>query len=295
MIRAITVTNYLGERIRMELARPETSGFVIFNVDGIGPPKANINISEVANLDGGLFNSSRATTRNIVLSLKHLSMPLVEDVRHLSYKYFPLQKNLCLTFETDRRTIEIFGYVESNLPVIFSAQQFTQISIICPRPYFQSINNTVTVFAGIEPLFEFPFSNDSLTENLLVMSEIKQSTVETIWYHGDVETGMVINMHAIGEVVNPSVYNLDTREEIKLNITIYSGDDIIISTVQGEKSIRLLRAGVYSNILNNAVSNKKLPDWLTLSKGPNTFAYTAEKGVQYLQFYITNRVLYEGV
>lgn len=297
MIHAITATNYLGEDIRMVLPRPETSGFVIFNVEGLGPPKANINVSEVANLDGGLFNSSRATARNIVLSIKNMQVGnlLVEDTRHLTYKFFPLQKEVKITVETDRRTTEIYGHVESNTPNIFSSQQFTQISIICPRPYFQATNDNTTVFSGVEPLFEFPFSNESLTDNLLLMGDIKQSTIETIMYDGDVETGIVIHMLAAGEVINPVINNVETGEIIKLTTTMLSGDEIIISTVPGDKYIMLLRNGIYTNILNKAVTNRILPDWLTLRRGHNTFAYKADDGVENLHFSITDRPLYEGI
>jgi len=295
MIYAVTAYNYLGEHVRMELAYPEKSGFLIYNIEGIGPPKANINISEVANFDGGFFNSSRATTRNILLSLKHMGQPMVEDTRHRSYKYFPLQKPIRLVFETDRRTTEIYGYVESNEPAIFSKEQHTKISILCPRPYFQSVRNYITVFSGIDSMFEFPFSNESLTEKLIIMSQIKATTVETIWYDGDVETGVVIHIHAIGDVTNPAIYNLDTKEEIKLTTTMSYGDDIVISTVQGDRFIQKLSNGVVSNIINSAMSFDRLPDWFKLRKGHNTFAYTADYGVLNMTFNMSRHILYEGV
>lgn len=58
MIKSITVTNYLGDSIKLELARPEESGFIVTSVTGLGAGKANINMTEVATNNGGLFNSS---------------------------------------------------------------------------------------------------------------------------------------------------------------------------------------------------------------------------------------------
>ena len=52
MIRAVTFTNYLGDSIRLDLARPEESGFIIKSVTGLGPGKANINTTEIATNDG---------------------------------------------------------------------------------------------------------------------------------------------------------------------------------------------------------------------------------------------------
>ena len=43
MIHSITVTNYLGDSIVLELARPEQSGFIVKSVEGLGPAKGNVN------------------------------------------------------------------------------------------------------------------------------------------------------------------------------------------------------------------------------------------------------------
>ena len=72
MIRAVTFTNYLGDSIRLDLARPEESGFIIKSVTRLGPGKANINTTEIATNDGSLFNSSRMPSRNIVISLAYM-------------------------------------------------------------------------------------------------------------------------------------------------------------------------------------------------------------------------------
>ena len=103
MIKSITVTNYLGDSIKLDLARPEESGFVVTSVTGLGSGKANINMTEVATNDGSLYNSSRLPSRNIVISLKYLWQSTIEDVRQLSYKYFPIKKKLTLLIETDNR------------------------------------------------------------------------------------------------------------------------------------------------------------------------------------------------
>ena len=165
MIKSITVTNYLGDSIKLVLARPEESGFVVTSVTGLGSGKANINTTEIATNDGDLFNSARLQKRNIVISLKYLWKDSIEDVRQLSYKYFPIKKKLTLLIETDNRSAEIDGYTESNEPDIFSKDEGSDVSIVCPNPFFYSAGEdgiNTTIFYGVEPLFEFPFSNESL-------------------------------------------------------------------------------------------------------------------------------------
>lgn len=307
MIYSIVVTNYLGDRIKLELGKPDVSGFLIKSITGLGPAKANVNTTEVSTNDGSLFNSARLSQRNIVLDMVFINTVYgesIEDLRQKSYKYFPLKKSVELTIETDNRYVKTTGYVESNEPNIFSSQEGTQISIICPDPYFYSAGedgNNVTNFYSIDPMFEFPFSNESLDEPLLVFGEIQIKTEGVITYHGDSEIGVMIYIHAIGPATNINIYNTETREVMRINTEklssltgkgIVASDDIVINTAKGEKSITLIREGVSYNILNCLDKNT---DWFTLAKGDNIFAFTADSGVTNLQFRVENKVIYEGV
>ena len=307
MIYSIVVTNYLGDRIKLELGKPDVSGFLIKSITGLGPAKANVNTTEVSTNDGSLFNSARLSQRNIVLDMVFINTVYgesIEDLRQKSYKYFPLKKSVELTIETDNRYVKTTGYVESNEPNIFSSQEGTQISIICPDPYFYSAGedgNNVTNFYSIDPMFEFPFSNESLDEPLLVFGEIQIKTEGVITYNGDSEIGVMIYIHAIGPATNINIYNTETREVMRINTEkissltgkgIVASDDIVINTAKGEKSITLIREGVSYNILNCLDKNT---DWFTLAKGDNIFAFTADSGVTNLQFRVENKVIYEGV
>lgn len=302
MIKSITVTNYLGDRLKLELARPELSGFAVRSVTGLGPGKANINTSELSTTDGGLFNSSRLPVRNIVLSLEFLWGSTIEETRQKSYKYFPLKRQVTLLVETDNRVAEISGYVESNEPTIFSQNEGSDISIICPDPYFYSAGADgimSTVFYGAEPLLEFPYNNDDPVE----YSSIDKATDKTLVYPGDAETGVTIRIHATGEVHNITINhrNVDTSGSIRIDTaklktltgsTMVAGDDIIITTMKGNKSAKLIRDGKTTKILNCLDKNVT---WFQLVKGENIFSYEAEDGIINLCVTVENRVMYEGV
>lgn len=304
MIKNITVTNYLGESLLLELMFPENSGFVIKEITGLGPSKAVINSTELSTSDGSVFNSSRIESRNIVFNLKILASPTIEAARQKLYKYFPIKKRIKLQFETDTRICDIFGYVETNEVVIFSNQVSTQISVICPDPYFYSAGSdakTITLFSGVEAAFEFPFSNESLTLPLLVVGEIRLDQERNIYYNGDSETGLTIYIHALGEATNLTIYNIATSEFMKIDTVrlttltgfpIIAGDDIIISTIKGGKYISLLRSGSYINILNCLDLNST---WFQLTKGDNQFGFVAETGGTTLQFRVENYKVFEGI
>lgn len=301
MIKYIQITNHLGESIRLDLMNPETSGFIIRKIDGLGPPDADIIFTEIATDDGGIDNSARVGIRDITLSLLFLADPTIEEVRLRSYKYFPIKKNITFLIETDTRSCEIVGRVESNEPSIFDKQEGCQISIRCGDPYFVSSTKNQKVFYGTEPWFEFPFSNESVEEPLLIMGKIEQHTEGNIYYDGDADIGFVIYIHAIGSATELSFYNLTARDVIHvddaklISLTgegIHAGDEIIIDTRKGRKSATLLRDGSEINILNTL---GRPIEWFTLAKGDNVIAYTAKTGLENLQFRIDSNVLFEGV
>jgi len=301
MINSVTVTNPLGESVTMELRFPEKSGFLIQSIEGIGPNKASINITELSVIDGGLFNAARMSFRNIVFSIIFLENPTIEITRRNSYKYFPIKKKIKISIETDTRSVEIYGYVESNEPNIFSNQEGSTISVICPDPYLYDINLQRTVFASITSLFEFPFSNESLTENLIEFSELSLETSKSIYYDGDEEVGLLIYIHAFGPANDVEIIYTETLDSISIDSAklialtgedIHLGDDIYISTVKGNKYAILVRDGETINILNTLSMS---PTWFQLKKGDNVFTYNADSGLTNLQFEIVNSVIYEGV
>lgn len=304
MVNALTVINSLGEQLRIELRNPRETGFAVKSITGLGPPKANINTTEVITNDGSLYNSSRVNQRNIVISFLYLPVPTIEEVRQSSYKYFPINKEVTLIVETDKRIAMTKGYVEANEPDIFSKQEGATISIICPDPYFYLYGTDgvkVSVFRGVVSMFEFPFSNESLNENLIQLGAIQESTAQNIYYEGDSDVGMDIIMEAEGEVGDITIYKLTTREQMRLSSEklaaltgsgLVKGDKVIIKTSRGEKGVTLYRQGDEINILN---ALDKGANWIRLTKGDNLIAYTTSRGGEYLNFWIENKVIYEGV
>jgi hypothetical protein len=306
MIHNVRVVNYLGEEVVMDLRNPERSGFLIYDITGLGPGKAEIRTTDIVTADGGLYNSSRLPPKNIVVSMRFFSWEgkTVEQIRHESYKFFPIKKPLTLFITTDERIGEIVGYVEANEPVIFSRETHMQLSIICPYPYFFDggpYGDKIQVFGGITPRFEFPFSNESLTEPLLIMGDILIFAEGIVVYNGDAEIGVTITIDALGPAHNIILHKVDTRENMSLNTVrlqqmtgqgIIAGDQIRISTVKNKKSITLLRGGIFTNILNTL---DRRANWFQLAKGDNVFAFEAEQGIENLIFTIENRTLYEGV
>ena len=306
MIRGIYVTNEYDESIMLELDNPWDTGLCITGISGLGPLKANVNTTELATMDGAILNSTRIPARNIVFSFKLLEdkyTNMVETTRLRTYQYFPLKKMVTMIFVTDNRQATITGVVESNEPDIFQKEETAQISIICPDPYFRASDRDINL-NGVEGYFEFPFSNESLTEPLIELSGYTKSVGTEYVYDGDADAGIVAIFHAYGPCQNITLYNATTQEAITMdtskiklvtedgNDDIIDGDDIELSTMDGEKHIYLHRGGVEYNILPVL---PKIPQWITVQKGRNVFGYRATSGESNVSVTIKTVILYEGV
>ncbi len=315
MIKKVTITNFVGESVEYKIEGVDVdhnNGLLITEIEGLGPVKADINMTKLATADGEIFNSARLNGRNIKIKALFTYANTIEEARLSSYKFFPIGKPLTFRIETDNRIGETVGRVESNEPDIFSDESEMDISIVCEDSFFLSPNKDVTLFSGVEPLFEFNYhdqeeeyngpeyeneGHDPVTE----FGEIVNKKTNTVFYSGDSETGCIFEIHAIGLVENVTIYNLRTRERMKIDTDklnaltgnkLIAGDTITICTIKGQKSATLLREGVETNILNTLGKNI---DWFQLAKGDNVFGFVAEYGEENIQFKITSQVAYEGV
>ena len=139
--------------------------------------------------------------------------------------------------------------------------------------------------------------NGPLLEMGIISFELKGN----VTYLGDQETGINIEIQATGDVTGFGIYNIDTGEVMVLSDTrltnmigsgIKDGDMILINTNKGENSIRLLRNGVYINILN---ALEAPISWFALRTGDNAFIFNATTGTSNLRCSMTYKNLYEGV
>ena len=261
--------------------------YTVFKIEGLNPPRANVNSSVNTTTDGSSINSVRLENRNIVIYTTIEGD--VEANRINLYKYFPVKKSVKLYFNNGARNIYICGTVEVIECDLFSNKQVAQISILCPRPYFKAVHDLVTIFSDVSPLFEFPFA---ISKTGIEFSAITVNQRKSIVNTGEAATGVVIKLFAIGTVENPVIYDVLKRTNIKLNFTMLASDTIVINTNVGEKSIELIRDGVSYNALGYMAQNSS---WFVLEAGDNVFTYDADSGNSNLQLTFTTSILYSGV
>lgn len=288
MIRTITVrTHQIANETTLSLTNPWDTGLAITKIDGLGPPKANINTVDLTGSHtGSFYNGAKVTTRNIVISFQLIEViqnggvtKTVEDVRNDTYKIFPLASKVTLTIVTDRKRYMIDGYVESIEPDIFNKNETLNISIICPQVYFYE--KTSRYGAAAQSIlmneFEYPFANESLYNSLIQMGTITQSSTEQyinrIAYDGDVPTGFAVTVEFSSApqgnylVINTSTgtnnqaneaYSTFTIDWTRVGTTPAQGDSLFLSTIDGAKTVELSGVGSIMHKIGSDVQWGKL-------------------------------------
>lgn len=261
--------------------------YVITDIDGLYPPEGVINTTQVANMDGSVFNSSHINDRVITITMA-INGP-AEANRLLLYRYFKTKYPVRFYYKNGVRDVYIDGYVSKFSVEYFEKKQTAQIEISCPMTLFRAVKESVTEFANIENMFVFPFAIEVAG---IPFSEIALGEQKTIINGGDVETGVIIKLNALGTVLNPKIYNVDTSDRMTLSVEMQAGDEITINTRKKEKSITLLRNGVQTNIVGKLDAGST---WFNLIPGDNIFTYEADEFPEHLQciFIINNQ--FEGV
>ena len=279
----IKVKNHLGQ---MTVLDPRA--FPVIDVTGLTPASATINTSTIASVDGSFFNSSTTNQRNIVLTITPNGE--AEKARAFLYQYFKPKYPLTLYFKTKYREVYIDGYVETFEGTPYDQKQSFQISIICPQPFFIDVNVSITQQKRTINGFTFPFYIPN--EGVILSTSIVSVEGSAVMNRGEETTGAIIELNAMGTVLEPTIYNRTTGEKFTVQVEMQKGDLVRIDTRRGEKSIYLLTHGDTINILNRITQDSK---WFSLPPGENVFTYACAYGEMNLDVTYYVNTLYGGV
>lgn len=160
-----------------------------------------------------------------------------------------------------------------------------QISGTAPNPMFKEIVESKSNFVTTKPMFHFPLIlSESLQEKGVTFGERTVSLIASVFNAGTVSIGVRIILKANATVVNPSLTNVNTLEEFKINKTLVAGEEIEIDTNIGRKSVR---GRVGNNEFANYFMYKDIDStWLRLEIGDNLFRYNAEEGINNLDVFV---------
>ena len=126
----------------------------------------------------------------------------------------------------------------------------------------------------------------------MIFGHRETSVIVDVYNGGHVATGMKIYFKAMGALTGPSLFNMNTREYMKINYTMQAGDVIIVDTSYGNKSVILQRGGQEINLYRYMDVDST---FMQLDIGDNVFRYDADDGLTNLEVTVYYAQKYLGV
>lgn len=277
------VENEKGDKLELT----NSAYYEVLEIDGLLPEKAEIKTTPYSSGDGSVLNN--ATVKNKPISIDIKPQIPVEENRQKLYDYFRLKRKCTLYYKNENRNVKISGIVEGYDGSLFEQMQIITVNVLCLEPFFRDEKESFENMSTVKNMFQFPFA---IAKEGIEFSTIDKELTQIICNSGDTETGVIIELSSSGEVENPIIYNVDTKEFFGLNITMQLGDVIRINTNRFSKKVELIRNGENRNIIN---SIKKGNKWFVLSVGKNQFTYKCDSGEENLNIKFGFYNLYEGV
>lgn len=163
------------------------------------------------------------------------------------------------------------------------------INLRAPDPYWKDLGGSKVEVAVWRGGTEFPIN---VPAEGFEMGYRDSTLIANVLNNGDTHTGMKVTFRAQGTVVNPSLFDVNTRDFFKLNYTLEAGEVITLTTHFQKKRVESKLNNVTTNIFRFIdVESTFLP----LNVGDNLFRIDADDGLEALEVIIYHTQKYLGV
>lgn len=287
MVENIVLKNLVTSAV-LELDKVTTPNYVLDSVDW-GQIESNHHSFKYVNQIGVYVTGTTLETRDIevigwivaqnenaMTNRKRMLNQFVNPQQRMSLTY----QEYVLEFLPDR-TIQYSAAAKENNEVVCKFK----ISGIAADPLFKkAVKSTVSAATTIG-LFHFPLIINSKDQDppQIVFGLRQPALIVDVYNAGAVSTGMQIIFRATGTMSGPKLINVQTQEFFRINKTLVAGEEIIVDTVIGEKSIIGRNSGNASNYFKYRDIDST---WLQLNVGDNLFRYDADSNLENLEVYI---------
>ena len=245
----------------------------LVNTDGIGF-SADISTTKIYGYDGSMFqgNSLQQRAVSLIVRYKTTYSETAEMAKNRLMKLLGMKDTVKLRYVAPNRDVYIMCRVEQVNTPPNTQPMNTQISLICPDPYWRESGDNTVVIAGTESLWEFPFE---IPEAGMEFGRINAATIAIVENKGTAESGAIFTIIATSACSNPKIENIDTGEFMKVIVEMERGDILVFTTELGEKTISFTHNGKTQNYFNYRVSGST---FLQIRPGINHFKYTVDSG-----------------
>lgn len=279
--------NEKGQQIEFSIWSP----FFLENIDGISGLKNTIYSNKGMGQDGSTCVGSTLDDRNIIIQGAITENKELNREKLLSIINPKLKSKLIYIDGNIRKYVEC---IVETAPIIPKENKPKfQISLLCNNPYWKDYIDSKINIALWKGDFHFPLVIPQ--GKGITMGHREPSLIVNVLNNGQVETGMIIEFIARGTLSNPSLFNVNTREFIKINKGMVAGEKFIINTNYSKKKILQELNGVTTDILNYLDIEGGGDTFLQLAVGDNLFRYNTDSNLDNLEVNIYFSPQYLGV
>lgn len=265
--------------------------YKLISIEGIESSDFTLNSTNNALQDGSFIYSKKVEQRYISFQVEFRGESFPQARREMITFFNPKFNGvLMIDYGGIERAIEYeVSSVSIPLPNVHYTPVVT-IELICPDPYLKEVVEEKVDIATWEGGFIFPLI---IPQDIgIIMGLRNPSVIVNVYNKGDVTTGMIVKFRALGELMNPSIFNVNTREFFKINRTMQAGEVITLNTNSGNKSIVSELNNVETNLFNEIDIDST---FVQLDLGDNLFRYDADLNLDNLEISIYYNPKYLGV
>lgn len=281
----ITYINSNGERLTIKQAKP----YFLEKLDGTGSIRNIVNTFKAPEQDGAFYVSSTLDMRNITLegTIVAEDANKAYELRREFLRFFSPKMSGILCY----RDRQISCIVEEATLIVSVRERIPKffLSLLCPSPFFELLEEVRQELASWEALFEFSLE---IPASGMEFGARQPSQIIALDNIGDVPCGCEIIFRALGTVTNPELLHMDTNEFVRILTTMSPGDEFHIYTHFAGKRVISIIGTTQSNAFPLLDTNS---DFFQLTPGINNLRYDASVNLELLDVSIYYRPQFLGV
>ena len=281
----LTYTNQNGESVTLNQIKP----FFLSKLDGVETVRQSISTFHAPEQDGAFYISSTLDMRNITIEGTILADNVDQSFEYRTHllKIFTPKLRGTLVYR-DRQISCIVEEAGFAVGTVTRAPGFF-ISLLCPRPFFETLDEIRAELASWQENFSFPLE---ITPPGIEFGIRQPSQIITIDNIGDVASGCEVVFKALGAVSNPSLTDIGSGAFIKINETMQNGEEIHVFTHFAGKRVTRIIGTTETNAfpLMDVGST-----FLQIAAGRNTLRYDADSNMDLLEVTVLYRPQFLGV
>ena len=287
--RIIIVSNGVTS---LELTNPP---YYVKKTEGFDELDVEIVKSQGFDQDGATELNSYIQTRNMIITgqLRAETSSQMQQLHDNILNLFLPKKKIKITnfFGGKNRVITASVTKTPNFEHtdVKAVDEYT-VKLEASDPYWRDPGETLIQIANVIPMFHFPISIDK--NKGMVFGVKSPSLIAVVYNRSAVKAGMKFVFIANGELSNPQLFNIKTREFFKLKCDMQAGESIIVQTGI-EKTVIRKKNGVEEDYIGKIDIPSGGNTFLELDPGDNLFRYAADLGEDMLEvkIYFNNKYL----